>query len=211
MNYDHQARHELICGISGSGKTTLFLDMFAKWPAKWKFALDRKREIARKLKLRTCVNWGQMKWCVEKKYPVLFDYEQLFPGNPSLAWDKFCRWAYEVSRLLQGVKLFACDEVQFVQEPGRGGITQSTKEALDDGRKEEIDFLAVANRGFNTVNDAMRQQITGLYVFRQNDENALKALRNTGFTKEELVKVRSLRVADKVKRQSGQYIFKRLS
>src|SRR5574341_960604 len=81
MNYDHQGKRFAIAGMSGTGKTTFYLKAFRNWQASYKFAFDRKREIARKLRLKTCVNVEQMKYAVLHRYPVLFDSAEMFPGK----------------------------------------------------------------------------------------------------------------------------------
>src|SRR5574341_102760 len=201
MNYDHQGKRFAIAGMSGTGKTTFYLKAFRNWQASYKFAFDRKREIARKLRLKTCVNVEQMKYAVLHRYPVLFDSAEMFPGQPREGFAWFCQWTYEVCKLLRGVKLFACDEIQFVV-PLRRSIPLPFMEILDDGRKEEIDCLFVVNKGYNKLHDDIRAQISTLYVFRTVEVNALKLLASDGVDVE---KVRNLKMPV-IGRSGGEFI-----
>ena len=166
MNFNHVAKCVCLTGRKGTGKTHKFLELWDCWPAKYKFAFDPDREIARKRKLKVCLTVEQMKAALAQGIPVLFDPSQLFPGKRTEAFAFFCRWVYEVSKTLQGVKLFSIDEIQKWTSTKIGGVPAAFNEILDDGRKQEIDLLMIVNKGMNKLAEDIRGQLTELYVYR---------------------------------------------
>lgn len=174
MNYDHPNRKELITGKSGSGKTTFWLDRLKKWPAKWKWAFDPEREVARKIGWPAVTAPNQLLWSIQHRRPIAFDPEAMFPGDRASGFEFFCLWVWNVSQELDGVKLFACDEV-WKYVPAVRPLPHSFALLLEEGRKQEIDLCLVSQR-INKTHDAIRAVTSDLVTFQHTDSLPLKWL-----------------------------------
>lgn len=186
MNWDHKRTCIAIAGTSGSGKTTLYLKLWSKWRAKYKFAFDPDRELSRKLGLPACESVEAMLLCVKAQKPVVFDPAKLFPGDYTSGLAFFCRWTYEVCRVLNGRKVLGLDEVQKWVKVGPSGTPQSLIEILDAGRREELDCVFVCNKGMNKLSDEVRGQLTEIYLLRLADRLPLRWAEEEGFNPEEV-------------------------
>jgi hypothetical protein len=179
LNFDHKKDRRLITGTGGSGKTTFFLSLLARHRARWKFCFDPEREIAKKLGWPVCIDVPGMERRAAAGEPVCFDPDPLF-ADLEEGFDFFCRWVWEVSCALKGVKLFASDEVQDMTETGAGGIPPSFKKIIQKGRRQEIDVLLIT-QSLGEAHHKIRGQLSHVYSFRHDDENALSWLKKNGF------------------------------
>jgi len=179
VNYDHRKDRRLITGTGGSGKTTHFLRLIAEHRARWKFIFDPEREVARKLRWPISIDVPGMNARAARCEPVCFDPAPLFCDHEE-GFDFFCRYVYELSCALDGVKLFASDEVQDFTETGRGGIPSSFKTLLQKGRRQEIDVLLIA-QSLGEAHDKIRSQLSHIITFRHQDALALDWLKRNGF------------------------------
>lgn len=161
--------------MRGSGKTTYWLRRIQQHRAKWKFVFDPGREVARKLGWLTAVNDQQLVWLASHRRPICFDSSQMFPGQRAQGFDFFCSWVFNVCKVIDGPKVFATDEIQGFTATGAGGIPPSFGEIVEEGRREEIDLLLIAQR-LNKVNDNIRGQLTEIVTFRHVDALPLKWL-----------------------------------
>ena len=200
MNWHHKGSKVLIAGQSGSGKTTKFLDMFKTNGAKYKFAFDPDLEISRKIGIAPCKNVESMMRiltnCIlgkTKTSVIVFDPADLFPADFGGGLSFFCRWTIDVSKTLHGKKLLAIDEIQKFTRTGNGGVPYALIEICDTGRREELDLLAVCNKGINELNDDIRAQMTELFCFKTTTTNAQKILSaEMNFSTEEIETVTKL-------------------
>lgn len=175
LNWNHKPTKILITGKSGSGKTTLFLKLLTETKARLKFCFDPDREIARKLRQPVCTRPTQLVGAILHRMPVIcFDPSEMFPGDLPGAFAFFCRWVLNVSRCVNGPKLFAVDEV-WRWAPQQSLLPQAVQELLDLGRREEIDLLFIAQRA-NKVHDAIRAQLTEIITFQHSDRLPLEWL-----------------------------------
>lgn len=179
MNYDHVKDRRLITGTGGSGKTTRFLNLLQSHRARWKFCFDPEREIARKLNWPVCVTEQEMVERAARCEPVCFDPVYRCPDLED-ALDFFCKWVWNVSIRLHGVKLFASDEIQDFTETGKGGIPASLKRIMQKGRRQEIDVLMIA-QSLGEAHDKIRQQLSHIITFRHEDALAIQWLTRNGF------------------------------
>lgn len=182
MNYDHKKDRRLVTGSGGSGKTTHFISLFCAKRARWKFVFDPEREISRKLKLPICIDVPGMERRCAQGIPVCFDPDPLF-RNHEEGLDFFCTWVWSVASSLQGVKLFACDEIQDFTANGRGGIPDSFKRIMQKGRRQEIDVLLIA-QSLGEAHDKIRAQLSHVITFRHTDTTPLDWLQDSGFDRE---------------------------
>jgi hypothetical protein len=185
MNYDHKAFCILITGKKGSGKTTYWLDRIVRHRARWKFIFDPCREVSRKLGWPVSIDERRMIHNFTTSGIVCFDSSHLFPGDRPRGFAFLTRWVFNVSKGLNGIKLFAADELQSCQSTGPYGVPQGFKEILDEGRREEIDCAFAAQR-INEVNDDVRGHLTELITFKHDDPLPLEWLGKRGFDPEEV-------------------------
>ena len=174
------------------GKTTAFLKFIAENKSRWKFVFDPELEIVRKWKVARHQTVDSMVAVLTnsvktgKPCLIAFDPAQMFPGDFRGALDFFCKWCLEVCRPLHGEKLVCVDEIQKFTKTGVWGVPQGLTELLDTGRREEIDFACVCNRGINELNDDVRAQMTEAYCFRTTEPLALRILEKMGFDPKKL-------------------------
>lgn len=200
----------MVAGQSGTGKTTKFLELFSGSKFKYKFAFDPDLEIARKLGYTPARNVETMLRILAncllgktRQAVIVFDPAEMFPADFGGGLSFFCRWVLDVSKTINGKKLLAIDEIQKFTRTGNGGVPASLIEICDTGRREELDLLAVCNKGINELNDDLRAQMTELYCFKSTTTNAQKVLAaEMNFSPAELEKTTKLKV--------GEFIHKKL-
>lgn len=185
MNYNHVPRKILITGCSGSGKTTLFLEILKGWKCPFKFVFDPEHEVSIKLGWKSCQTVREMNNLILAGKPVVFDGSRAFPGDRAQGFEFLCRYALEVSKRISGPKLLASDEIQDYQAPGREGLPQALAECADEGRRQELDWLFLA-QGLNRINDVLRGQLTEIVTFAQHEPLQLDWLAERGFNPEEV-------------------------
>jgi hypothetical protein len=185
VNWDHRPVCVLITGKKGSGKTTYWLNRVSGHRAKWKFVFDPCREVSRKLRVPVCIDAPGLNRAVARGGLICFDSSPLFPGDRRRGFAFFCRYVFNVAKVLKGVKTLNCDEFQSVQRTGDAGLPPGLKEITDEGRREEIDCLFAAQR-LNEINDDVRGQLTEVVSFRHNDALALRWLAELGFDPREI-------------------------
>lgn len=183
MNFDHPNRKVLITGKSGTGKTTLWRKIIREWPAKKVFVFDPERQFAQREGLKVAMTVEALNYATARERFVVFDPTSMFPGDRSEAFAFFSRFVLLQSRSLSCVKLYAVDELQGVQTTGNGGVPQAFKEIGDEGRRQQIDLVLVAQR-LNTVNDAIRAQVNRVITFQHTDPRALVILSEMGMQPE---------------------------
>jgi hypothetical protein len=174
VNWNHKARKILITGKSGSGKTTLWLDLLKRWPAHYRFIYDADREVSRKCRWRASATVAELKAQLLARQPVVFDPARMFAADFEAGFAFFCRWLLNVSRCLNGPKVFAVDEV-WRYAPSGSGLPPAFQEILNVGRREEIDLLFIAQRA-NKVHDGIRAQLTEIITFQHSDRLPLEWL-----------------------------------
>lgn len=169
--------------MSGSGKTTLLLRLMTESKARWKWTFDPARETSRKLGWTVATDLAGLEAATAAGRPVCFDPHDAGFSSHREAFAFFCRWTLCAAAQLRGPKLFCCDEIDAVTRTGTAGITQATQDALDRGRREEIDMLLCAQR-LNEVHDGIRGSLTDIFTFRQDDDLPLAWLERRGIPRE---------------------------
>jgi KaiC/GvpD/RAD55 family RecA-like ATPase len=200
MNFHHPASFVVVGGKKGTGKTTKFHKLYLAHKARWKFNFDPRREMSIKLKIPASTTLQDIESRAKRELPICFDpHAEMFPTHQKKeAFNFFVKWVYEFSKRVDGVKLFTCDEFQKVVR-AKTAIADCVIELADDGRKEEIDILAVVNKGMHKIHEEMRDQITDLYIFQTTGRNSLQWLEED-FDDEEIQKIRGLK--------TGQFLHK---
>lgn len=174
MNFNHRPSKVLITGKSGSGKTTLWLSRLKASRHRWKWVFDPDGEASIKTGWPLAVATNQLEAATARRQPVCYDPSRDFPGNRQAGFEFFCRWCFSVAEVLRGPKLLAVDEVWRYVPQGQP-IGQPVQILLDEGRKQEIDLLLVAQRP-NRVHDGIRAVLTELVTFQHTDRLPLSWL-----------------------------------
>lgn len=174
MNFKHQSWKVLITGASGMGKTRYFLSLIERTPAALKFVFDHQGEFAVRARVRSARTLKEFVGPV-----ICFDPAQMFPGRTEEAFRFFCDFAFTVARHTRGRKLFCCDELQKLIGTSNHEMPQELRTLLETGRREELDFVAIAQSP-NTIHTRVRNQMTEIVCFRQADERATRFVEQLG-------------------------------
>jgi len=189
--FNHPSKKVLVTGVSGTGKTTLFEKLIRKEKARWKFVFDHQGEFSARFGHEAatdiptlCEHTGRGGYVIFD--PVKFANEAGTDGErrglPG-AFAFFCDFVFAMSENLRGRKILVCDELQ--------KLVTNTKTPdellciLDTGRRYQLDFFAISQAP-NLIHNAIRNQITEIYSFRQNDKNAVQYLADAGFNENEI-------------------------
>ena len=102
-----------------------------------------------------------------------------------MGWNFFCEWTFERCQNNLGFKkLLAVDELQMFSSTSQLSWEQCL--VVETGRKYELDFLAISQQ-MNLVHNRLRNQLTEMVVFNQQDKLILEALEDKGFNPSEIM------------------------
>jgi hypothetical protein len=153
--------------------------------ARWKVVFDPDLEVSARLGWPYVTEPTGLSAAVEQKLPICFSPSGLFPGERAAGFDFLCSWLWEVKDLLPGRKLLAVDEIwRYV--PTKKDPPHSFALCLEEGRKQQLDLLLVAQR-YHKVHDSIRANLTELYCFQQHDSYVLDVLESDGYFRREEV------------------------
>ena len=183
QNFDHPSCKVLITGTSGTGKTTLFEKLVRKEKARLKFVYDHQGEFSHRFDIPAITDPEEMLEKTSKGGWVVFDPIKSFPGKSQAGFDFFCEYVFSIAPTVPGRKLFCCDELQKLTDTS----TEPEKFLVlcETGRRFEIDIFCIGQAP-NRIHNAIRNQLTEIYTFRQSDKNALNYLTDNGFDPEKI-------------------------
>lgn len=168
-------------GSSGTGKSTLLIKLIKKEKARFRFVYDHQGEWSQKLKIPCVYDIERLAERTAMGGYVIYDPVKMFSGRPSEGLAFFCDYVFAICGEMRGRKLLIVDELQ--------KLTDNKKEPaellniLDSGRRIELDFYCISQAP-NRLHNAVRNQITQVYTFRQNEARALEYLEDNGFPPE---------------------------
>jgi hypothetical protein len=181
LNLAHNSSKILVTGQSGQGKSTYFARFLANgYRSVYDkiFVYDHVGEIANRLNIPPAYTEEDLARAWEEGF-VCFDPAQLFPGETDTGWNFFCEWTFERCQRNMGyAKLIAVDELQMFSSTAALSWEQCC--VVETGRKYELDFLAISQQ-MNLIHNRLRNQLTEIVSFRQEDVLILDALEDRGF------------------------------
>ena len=177
LQLNHRAYKLLITGKSGSGKSTYFLRTLLGLPARCRFILDHKGEVAMRLGARPCLTVQDLAAAVPSGW-VVFNPSVLFQGRRPDGFAFFCDFVWEICGSMPGTKIFAVDELQ--QFLGTQTLPPELAAVLEDGRIRGLDAVLISSQP-NIIHNRIRNQITEVAAFKTEEKNALDWLESRGF------------------------------
>lgn len=186
QKFDHRGEKVLITGTSGTGKTTLFEKLLRAEKSRIKFVFDHQGEFSERFGLQSVVDFeGVYKaasiggWCIFD--PIkLCDAEDADGNRLGIegAFACYTEIIGEICKAIKGRKIFACDELQRLTSTNSTPTEIMT--ILETGRRYQLDVYAISQAP-NRIHNAIRNQLTKVYTFRQSDNNAIDYLKANGF------------------------------
>lgn len=185
-----------IMGCSGSGKSTVAICWLLNGKLTCRFIFDPSGEYAIRFQRRPCRTASELQAAIATGW-VIFDPSLMFPGDNVTAFEKFCEWAWTVSRDIAGQKVVFGDEIWQFCNPNR--IPQPLAAIVQNGRKNGVGLLCTTQRP-NRMNEAIIGEATEVICFRLVGDNKLDYLRRNldEFPVDELPR---LALVDKVRSQ----------
>ncbi len=188
QTFDHPSKKVLITGVSGTGKTTLFEKLLRKEKARWKFIFDHQGEFSVRFGggRPAAATVGDLIQDTARGGYVIFDPVEFCNeigvdgerrGLPG-AFAFFCDYVFAICETHKGRKIIACDELQKLVDTSKTPPELMT--VLDTGRRYQLDFYGISQAP-NLIHNAIRNQLTEIFTFRQCDKNAVVFLEDNGF------------------------------
>jgi len=162
----------VVAGCSGSGKSTVAICYLLNAPLTCRFIFDPRDEYAPRFQRRACTTAAELHASIVTGW-VIFNPTTMFPGDEITGFNKFCEWAWTVSRDIPGKKVLFADEVWKFCNPNSIPLTLSA--IVQDGRKNGIGLLATTQRP-NRMNEAVIGEATEFIGFRLVGKNKLDYL-----------------------------------
>lgn len=181
QKFDHPSFKVLITGTSGTGKTTLFHHLLKREQASLKFVYDHQGEFGQRFKIPSVSSPDDLVEKTAKFGWVIYDPIESWPGKAPQGFDFYCEYVFQTAQASKGRKIFACDELQKLTDTSNEPEKFLT--LCETGRRFQIDIIAISQAP-NRLHNAIRNQLTQVYTFKQTDSNALKFLEENGFDPE---------------------------
>lgn len=182
-----KASHVLTCGKSGMGKSTYNLRYIIGSHHDRIFIFDHQSEYSMRLKVMPCYTFQEIRQRAKNERIIIFDYSIKYFGQLEETFDEFNSEIFSLSKDYlepQNVEtLYVCDELQKIVTTS--DCPQNLKNILQTGRRFKLDSALMSQQP-NRLHNEIREQITELIMFRLDDENSLKFVRNMGKDEEEI-------------------------
>ena len=176
MNLSHRPSKVLVTGCSGSGKSTFATKYLANTKATLKLVFDHELEFAYRSKLPVASSEKELADQV-KTGIVIFDPAKMFPGKAEEALAFFLDFSLEISDKVPGRKVLFVDEIQLFVDVNRW--PPELARVIQTGRRYELDLLLCSQQA-NELHNRLRQQLTEVVTFRQQDPRAIDWLVKVG-------------------------------
>lgn len=181
MDIMRKASHILVCGKSGMGKSTYGLRYIIASHHDRIFIFDHQSEYSLRLKLEPVYTFEEMRKKAATDRIVIFDFTLNYPGQLAESFDEFNNEVFDMARNYlepQNIEtLYVCDELGKIVPVQDAPM--SLKTIYQTGRRYKLDSLTLSQQP-NRLHNEVREQITELTLFRLDDENSLKFVKNMG-------------------------------
>lgn len=179
QHFDHVAQKLFFTGASGTGKSTAAIGRLKSFRCNHRFIFDHDGEYGQRLNCLVSHSPAQIEACIKSGRAVVFDPVKLFPGRTREAFAWFCQLIWS-KRSLPGGKLFFFDEpaIYLPSHPSKYE-SHPLRPILETGRRFRIDAMFCAQRPAD-VHNAVRQQATDIFCFRQGDPTSAKWIGQKG-------------------------------
>lgn len=177
MEYLHRPRRLLVTGRSGTGKTEYFI--------RWIEAIlgdyvrihiyDHEGEFAGRTGNPPVSTAEQL---AKPGHIQCFDYSVLYPGELQAGLEFYADYVFVCAQQFRGQSLFCCDEMQKLMSTD--DLSHDLACVIETGRRYEVDTVFVSQQ-INLLHNRVRNQVTEVVTFRQNDERAIGWLEDFGF------------------------------
>lgn len=187
----HTLYRVIIVGVSGTGKSTLYTQKILASKARWKFVYepDEVGGFAAEAKLPIAHTDKELAAHLKARGIVVFNSDRMFPGDRAAGFEYFCRWVYNVSMALPGLKLFCADEIQDYTPRPKESLSKTITLLMDHSRKFRLDSIYISN-GPEEMHPGLRRQFCELIAFPHFEPNCLDWLEKRGISREEIAQLR---------------------
>lgn len=176
MNLSHRPSKVLVTGCSGSGKSTFASQYLVNTKAALKLVFDHELEFASRSRLPVARTPEELADQVKTGW-VLFDPASMFPGRSDDSLAFFMDWSMSVSDSVPGRKVLFVDELQLFVDCHKW--PEDLARVVQTGRRYELDLL-ICSQQVNELHNRLRQQLTEIVTFRQQEDLALAWLQKAG-------------------------------
>lgn len=193
MNIKRKASHVGVYGMSGTGKTSYVERYLIGSHHDRVFIYDHEGEFQERLHLIPIYDFSELTRRCQQERILCFDYSVKYQGLMEETFDEFCTQVFNLCKKhLEPVgieSLLVCDELQKVVEPHN--IPMPMKIIMQTGRRFALDTIIMSQQP-NDINNKVRVQHTELAIFKLQDDNALKFVKNVGMNVEEVMNQKDL-------------------
>ena len=186
MQINHKPTKILILGRSGSGKTTYLLRYVDSAPQQYIFIFDHKLEFLERMGIQPYYTVGECAEALKRKETTIsYCYAEEFEGEVETAFEFYCEWVYEVSKVIPGTKLIVIDEVNRFTQTWETGYS-AFKTLIQDGRLQGLDLISTSH-GANEISTKLRNQLTEIVALHSVDRRSVKFLEENNFDPDEVM------------------------
>lgn len=107
-----------------------------------------------------------------------YDYSTMFPGDMQTGLEFYADYVFQRSQHSRGKSLFCVDEMQKLLSTDT--LSPELATIIETGRRYRIDTCFITQQ-INLLHNRVRNQVTEVVTFRQNDSRALEWLQSFGF------------------------------
>jgi hypothetical protein len=195
MDYLHKPNRLLITGRSGTGKTEFFIRYVKATRQQYRriHVFDCECEFSQRGGFPRLSNVDELQKF--KSGVQCFDYCEMYPGDLQTALEFYADYTFECAKVCPGKTLFCVDEMQKLISTDT--ISHEMACLIETGRRYRVDTVFVTQQ-INLLHNRVRNQVTEVCTFRQNDPRAIQWLTEFGFTEE---RIRELNTGDYICRR----------
>lgn len=191
MDYLHKPRRLIVTGRSGTGKTEFFVRYVkaVKQDYERVFIFDHEAEFADRTGEQTVTTSEELQAFANgdsrtRRIIQCYDYSQMYPGDLQTGLEFYADYCFSIAKAgTNGKSLFCCDEMQRLISTD--DISHELACLTETGRRYRVDTVFLSQQ-VNLLHNRLRNQVTEVCTFQQNDSRAIKWLEEFGISEEEI-------------------------